>query len=122
MTSGTFLEPPWFDDINSRLAAIAIDPDLAQRRVSVVFQFLDAPATAPHAMTFRVEPTGARVEPVDDISADLVVTITYEDAARLARGEIRSSQALRDGRLKVRGDVNALIVFSTWMSSAQSVA
>jgi ubiquinone biosynthesis protein UbiJ len=84
----------------------------------VVFEFSDAPRHVAHAMTFTLDESGARLAALDDLGADLVVALAYLDAVEIESGKLTSSQALREGRLKVRGDVNALITFSAWMAAA----
>lgn len=41
--------------------------------------------------------------------ADVVVTLSYDDAAALARGELDPTQALGAGRVQVRGDLSVLV-------------
>lgn len=124
MSKDTFLDPEWFEEINRRFAAVTLDPDLVGERLSVrvVFEFADAPAALTHVMTFSVDERGARLDAVDHLAADLVVAISYLDAEKISNGQLRSSQALRDGLLKVRGDVNTLIQFSSWMSGAHKAS
>jgi putative sterol carrier protein len=118
--NSVFLEPTWFESMNHRLRAVALDPALVGDRVNVriLFEIDDTPANCVTAMTFSVDEHSARLEPISAAAADLVVSLAYTDAVKISSGEIPSSQALRDGRLKVRGDVNALIQFSAWMAAA----
>jgi hypothetical protein len=41
--------------------------------------------------------------------ADVVVTLSYEDAAALSRGELDPTEALGTGRVHVRGDLSVLV-------------
>lgn len=120
MTDDGFLEPAWFESMNRRLSSVSLDSQLSAERVCVrvVFDITKSPPSASDVMTFFVDEQGTRLEAVADPAPDLVVSVSYADAAQISSGQMRSSQALRDGRLKVRGDVNALIQFSAWMSEA----
>jgi putative sterol carrier protein len=40
--------------------------------------------------------------------ADVVITLSYEDAAALSRGELDPTEALGTGRVHVRGDLSVL--------------
>ena len=50
--------------------------------------------------------------------ADVVVTLSYEDAAALSRGELDPTQALGTGRVHVRGDLSVLVAGQGILSSA----
>lgn len=88
--------------------------------VRVVFELSDAPASSPHALTFTLDQSGATLTSGDHLAADLVVALGYRDAELLTEGGLEGSQLLREGRLKVRGDVNAIVPFGTWMVAAQN--
>lgn len=117
-----FLTPAWFTWINGRLATTTIDADIFinGNAVRVVFALAGAPSSLPHAVTFSLTPVGVSVASGDHFLADLLVTISFEDARHIAEGTLEGAQALREGRLKVRGDVNALVPFGSWMVSAQN--
>ncbi|HEV7958830.1 MAG TPA: SCP2 sterol-binding domain-containing protein, partial [Acidimicrobiales bacterium] len=80
----------------------------------------DGPTSAPHAMTFTVTAEGAVGEPGDHLAADAVVRLTYDDALALSRGTLESGVALREGRLKVSGDVQALVPLLEWLLESHS--
>jgi len=52
-------------------------------------------------------------EPGDNLLADTLLRLTYADARSLFRGDIDSAGALREGRIKVRGNINALVPCSS---------
>jgi putative sterol carrier protein len=56
----------------------------------------------------RVEGGGVRAE-LGDAAADVTFFEDYETAAAIARGELAPQQAVMSGRLKVSGDVSALV-------------
>ena len=109
-----FLSAEWFVALNETLARSGV-PSLGTRDdLRVVLEFVDGPASAPHAMTLTVNALGAAAEPGDHLAADAVVRLTYDDAEALTKGTLESASALREGRLKVRGDVQALVPLLGW--------
>ena len=118
-----FLSSAWFQELNETLEnadAVAINPDAST--VRVVIEFPDAPSSGPHALTFTISPEGARVESGDHLAADAIVRLSYADASALTGGDIDSASALRDGRVKVRGDINAIVPLLGWLQRAHPSA
>jgi hypothetical protein len=118
-----FLSSEWFQELNDsleRAEPVPVDSDAPTTRV--VIEFPDAPSNGPHAITFSIGPAGARVESGDHLAADAVVRISYEDASSLTNGGIDSASALRDGRIKVRGDINAIVPMLGWLQRAHPSA
>ena len=62
------------------------------------------------------------MEPGDHLAADAIVRLTYDDAAVAHRRPIDSASALRDGRIKVRGDINAIVPLLGWLQRAHPSA
>ncbi len=110
-----FLSPEWFSSLNALLAEVEA-PDGEIRRV--VVEFLDAPSSLPHAMTLTVSPGACGVAAGDHLAADALLRLSYEDARSLAEGRLASAEALREGRVKVRGDVNAIVPLLEWLLGA----
>ncbi|MBW4029456.1 MAG: SCP2 sterol-binding domain-containing protein [Acidobacteria bacterium] len=111
-----FLSQRWCEEMNSRLGAIAhyALPEGASACV-VVFEMLDAPSGHPGALSLSLSSEGARVTLGEHPRADTIVRLSYADAVALATGALDSANALRDGRIKVRGDVNALVPLAGWL-------
>ncbi|HET9089737.1 MAG TPA: SCP2 sterol-binding domain-containing protein [Acidimicrobiales bacterium] len=107
-----FLSPGWFSDLNAALAAVE-PPDGELRRV--VVEFLSAPSGVAHAMTFSVGPAGCGVALGDHLGADALLRIDYADARAIAEGRLTSADALREGRVKVRGDVDVFQSLLEWL-------
>ena len=107
-----FLSPGWFSDLNAALAGVE-PPDGALRRV--VVEFLGAPSGVAHAMTFTVGPAGCGVVLGDHLGADALLRIDYADARAIAEGRLTSADALRGGRVKVRGDVDVFQSLLEWL-------
>ena len=118
-----FLSAEWFQQLNDTLESaepVPLKPGAATTRV--VIEFPDAPSNGPHAMTFSIGPDGARVEAGDHLAADAILRLTFEDAAALTGGVIDSASALRDGRIKLRGDINAIVPLLSWLQRAHPIA
>ena len=118
-----FLSSEWFESLNATLEAAppppVTNPNTTYR---VVLNLLDGPAAQPHALTFTLSPDGATVTPGDHLAADTLVRLTYADALALTAGTFDSATALREGRVKVRGDMNALVPLVAWLQRAHPQA
>ncbi len=110
-----FLSAEWFAALNDTLARAGVPPLGQRTELRVVLEFLDGPDAVAHAMTFAITSEGATAEPGDHLAADAIVRLSYADAVALTTGTLESAVALREGRLKVRGDVQALVPFLEWM-------
>jgi SCP-2 sterol transfer family len=114
-----FLSTEWFRELNETLeGADPVPIENGAPTVRIVIEFPDAPKIGPHAITFTIGPEGARAEPGDHLAADAMVRLSYADASALTGGDIDSASALRDGRVKVRGDVNAIVPLLSWLQRA----
>jgi SCP-2 sterol transfer family protein len=111
----TFLGTDWFMALNETLTRAGVPPIGDRGELRVVLEFVDGPSSAPHAMTLTVNADGAVAEPGDHLAADAVVRLTYADAEALTQGTLESAVALREGRLKVSGDVQALVPLLDWL-------
>ena len=118
-----FLSTEWFQRLNQSLeSADRLPFESDDDSVRVVIEFPDAPNNGPHAITFSIDAEGARVEPGDNLAADAIVQLSFADAAALTGGDIDSATALRDGRVKVRGDINAIVPLLNWLQHAHPSA
>jgi hypothetical protein len=50
--------------------------------------------------------------------ADVTLVLGYSDALAMAQGELEPADALADGRIRVRGDLSALVAAQTVLSAA----
>ena len=115
-----FLSAAWLAALNETLAAAGPAPLEDPTSVfRVVLEFADAPSGSPHALTFAVTSEGAFAELADHLAADAVIRLSYKDAEALTRGVLDSASALREGRLKVRGDVHGLVPLLAWLVAAK---
>jgi putative sterol carrier protein len=53
-----------------------------------------------------------------DDGPDVVVSLSYEDAAALSRGELDPIEALGTGRVQVRGDLSVLLAGQGLLAAA----
>jgi hypothetical protein len=114
-----FLSTAWFEGVNETLRGAAPPPGVSPWRA--VFAFATAPATRPHALTFTVDDAGARLEPGDHAAADILIRLDFDDARRLATGQLDSATAWRDGRLTVRGDLRPVLELVAWARTLRPV-
>jgi hypothetical protein len=113
-----FLGPEWFEALNDVLRAAGPVPLDSQHTIRVVLEFPDAPANGAHALTFTLSPQGASAESGDHLAANALIQLSYADALALTSGTLNSASALREGRIKVRGDVNAVVPLLAWLQRA----
>jgi putative sterol carrier protein len=114
-----FLSAQWFDDLNENLRhAEPLPLDASSKAFRVVLEFVDGPTSLPHAITFTMSADGASLCAGDHLSADALVSLTYADALALTAGRFDSASALREGRVKVRGDINAIVPLLSWLQLA----
>jgi hypothetical protein len=114
-----FLSNEWFEGVNQNLAnagPVPLDDGVSLFRV--VLEFGDAPVTGPSAMTFTISRGGTSLQPGDHDHADAKLKLSYDDALALTTGRFDSASALREGRVKVRGDINAIVPLLSWLQLA----
>ena len=73
-------------------------------------------------MTFTLSGAAASLDAGDHLAADALVRLKYADALALATGKFDSATALREGRIKVRGDINAIVPLLSWLQQAHPQA
>jgi hypothetical protein len=116
-----FLSGEWFSELSAKLQDAGPAPfDEGVVEVRIVFELTDGPPSLPHTITFAVSRDGVTVQPGDHHAADAVIRISYSDAAALAGGQLTSAKAVRDGRLKIRGDVHGLVPLLGWLLAASA--
>jgi hypothetical protein len=117
-----FLSDSWFDRLNATLAKAGPVPVKGDVVFRIVIEMTDAPGGAPHALTLTIREREATVDRGDNLLADTLLRLTYADARSLFRGDFDSAGALREGRIKVRGNINALVPLLSWMQNAHPLA
>lgn len=118
-----FLSTAWFEDLNGTLDNAGPIPfEGTKSPFRIVLELSDAPASGPHALTFTMTGDGAEVAVGDHLAADALISLTYADALALWSGQSDSATALREGRVKVRGDINAIVPLLSWLQRAHPQA
>ncbi len=117
-----FLSPAWFEETNALLARAGATPIKSDEALRVVFHLDGAPNALAHAFTLTIAPEGVSVEAGDHLAAHTMLRLSFDDARRITRGELDGATALREGRLKVRGELNALVELLEWLSRAHPAA
>ena len=111
-----FLSEAWFLELNEQLdAAGSVPLEDPTKVIRVVIEMPDAPSSVPHAITFTLNAERATVEPGDHLFADAMVRLSFLDASALGSGRFDSATALREGRVKVRGDMSAVVPLLAWL-------
>ena len=111
-----FLSDEWFSTSNAALAKVELDGAAPSevRSALVVLEFDDGPNDKPHAMTFEIKDGHATVASGDHLMADTIIRLRFADAQALVEGSLTSADVLREGRLKVRGDVHVIVSLAPW--------
>jgi hypothetical protein len=118
-----FFSLEWFEELAQTLhdaGPVPMDSGVTIQRV--VIEVPDAPSSGPHAMTICLSAEGATVDAGDHLAADAIVRLTYADALALSLGQFDSATALREGRIKARGDINAIVPALGWLQRAHPQA
>ena len=117
----TFLSDEWLSNLSETLKSAGPAPlDEGASELRIVFELTDGPPSSSHAVTFAVTREGVIVTVGDHLAADAVIRIGYQDAEALANGSLTSANAVRDGRLKIRGDVHGLVPLLAWLLAARA--
>jgi hypothetical protein len=113
-----FLSEQWFEGLNGRLTTATPPtlPDGAQP-CQLVIELTGAPEGGPDALTLIVAPERLRVVAGVVASPDATLRLGFDDAAALAEGRLDSASALREGRVKVRGNVNIIVPLASWLQA-----
>jgi len=137
-----FLSPAWAEEFSAALSSLApagvgADADAATDSpdgpVTVVEEVRGTP-DGDVRLVLRIEngALGLHLETgavgsdsggeVSDIAADVTIVVSYEDAAAMSRGELSPAEALNAGRIRVRGDLSALVAAQQMLDAANAAA
>ena len=118
-----FLSAEWFEQLNAVLIAAGPVPlDSDRESFRVVVELSDAPPDGPDAIALTLESAGASARPGDGTDVDAAIRLSYDDAEALTAGTFDSASALREGRVKLRGDLNAITSVLDWLRRAHPLA
>jgi hypothetical protein len=97
----------WIDACNGVLADV---PGPTDGKDLVVTELVaDAPEGAHRAITLRADQTGVRLVAGEDPATRAWLTVSIDDAEALHAGALEPSAALAAGRVRVRGDLRAIV-------------
>jgi len=126
-----YLSPEWvasFDaalrtvDLADALAAAGEGSLAAADGSFAVAQVVDGVPGSPAAVrtVFSVSEGAARFEldPADERPATATIVLGYEDALAMAQGRLDPADALAAGRVRVRGDLAALVAGQSLLAAA----
>lgn len=103
-----FLSAEWIAALDAAARASTALTDSAGTETFVLEQRVVLPAGAESVHHLLFAPDGVRVLPGAASHPDVVLVTDLPTAVALARGEVNAQRALASGRLRVRGDLDAL--------------
>jgi hypothetical protein len=123
-----FLSADWVDEFNSALAGVDltgaagdVSTTASARPFTVAQHIADGP-DGPIETLLRVDRdvTMALAGPASDgPPPDVTISLHYEDAVALSRGQLDPATALGAGRIRVRGDLSVLTAGQAVLAAAR---
>jgi hypothetical protein len=101
--------------------------DRAARAISVAIEIVveqvvrEVPGRGEVRYHMVFSPAGGRVAAGPAGTPELRLTTDYETAVALARGDTNAQESLARGRIRIGGDINALVVHGDVLSSLADV-
>ena len=125
-----FLSPEWVAAFDAALAGVTVpgpgdDAGLAavDGRFTVIQEVHGGPTgDVTVALTVRDGTLHLSLPDPDQPgaeAADVAISLAYEDAVALSKGELVAAEALTAGRVRVRGDLSVLVASQQMLASAQ---
>jgi hypothetical protein len=124
-----FLSAEWIDAFDDALEDVVLPEPGADAGIAAssgrftVAQHVHGGPDGDVTILLTVDGGSLRVARVDgaDLEArpDVTIVLSYEDAAALSTGELPAAEAIRAGRIKVRGDLSVLAAGQAMMVAAQ---
>lgn len=129
-----FLTPAWADEFNAALDGVALPepgPEAGLAAVDGRFTVVEEVRGTPDGdlrLSLRFEGGALRVAvlaPDTGVGgaqdrADVTITVSYEDAASMSRGDLAPAEALNAGRIRVRGDLAVLVAAQEILAAARA--
>jgi hypothetical protein len=75
-------------------------------------------AVAGGRLRLAVTPADAAADDPGDESPDVTVSLSYDDARAMSRGELDPAEAIGQGRVRVRGDLAVLVAGQALLAAA----
>jgi predicted lipid carrier protein YhbT len=115
-----FLSDAWFDAYSADVAASgsvrSLGPLVIEQRIHHV------PGRGEVRYQLHVDDRGARLERNELVDPDVRITTDYAVAVAIARGEQSAQNALARGRLRLGGDIEALVRRADALAALDDVA
>ncbi len=112
-----FLSPEWVASFSEALDGVSLpepgeDAGLAASsgHFTVAQRVHDGPdGTVTVVLEVSGGTLGMRLGDEQDADPDVTISLSYDDAAALSRGDLATADALGQGRIRVRGDLSVLV-------------
>ena len=104
-----YLSRAWFDEVNGAARASADLRSLTTGTHVTIQQVVTGAPSGDVRYWVRIDNGAVEARPGLAGSADATVTQSYDTAVAVSRGELAVEHALLDGRIRVAGDVRALL-------------
>jgi ubiquinone biosynthesis protein UbiJ len=108
--------PEWVAAWNDAVAGLAPAGQVAFRMLQVVDGGPDG--TLRVALDAGTQGIALLLDPADEPTPQLTVSLSYEDAAALARGAVDPARLVAEGRVRVRGDLAVLVTAQAILAEA----
>lgn len=106
MPGTSLFSDEWIASCNDALGALAA-PEATS--LTVVERVTGAPADVHDVVSLVADAHGVRVEAGEATGASAWLTVAFDDAAALNEGRLEPADAIATGRLRVRGDLRAVV-------------
>ena len=124
-----FLSAEWIDAFDEALEDVVLPEPSADAGLAAssgrfaVAQHVQGGPEGDVTVLLTVDAGSLRVARVDgddpEPRPDVTIVLSYEDAVALSTGELPAAEAIRAGRIKVRGDLSVLAAGQAMMVAAQ---
>jgi SCP-2 sterol transfer family len=99
----------WLADCNAALGALTASRVPGAPRLVVTELISSAPPDRRAAITLIADDDGVRLAPGEDATASAWLTVSMPDAEALHAGTLDPARALVEGRIRIRGDLRAVV-------------
>lgn len=103
------LSGAWIAECNAALSGLEVAAAPGARWPLVVTEVVTIPGGADRELTLVADDEGVALVEGDDDRACAWITLSLDDAVAMHEDRLDPARALGDGRVKVRGDLRALV-------------
>jgi len=112
------LSDAWLESCNAALRTLEVAPGTSLVVTEIV---TGAPAGLHGSITLVADVDGVRLVTGDDDAASAWITLGIGDAEALHEGRLNAARALTEGRIRVRGDLRAVVDAGALLAQAHDV-